>query len=82
MLTKGDTITLRDLPIPVRGFKEELSGPVLGKATLPEQVHNVEKELISVALTESSGNQSLAGKLLGISERNLRYKLKKYNIKS
>jgi two-component system NtrC family response regulator len=81
VLTRGDIITLTDLPIQVRGFKEELSRPVLGKATLPEQVQTVEKELIYKALNESSGNQTLAGKLLGISERNLRYKLKKYNIK-
>ncbi len=81
VLTRGNTIMLNDLPIPVRGFMEELTRPVLGKGTLPEQVQAVERELISNALRESSGNQTLAGKLLGISERNLRYKLKKYNIK-
>ena len=81
VLTRGDTITLNDLPIHVRGFQEELSRPVLGKGTLPEQVEAVEQELIYDALRESSGNQTKAGKLLGITERNLRYKLKKYNIK-
>lgn len=81
VLTRGDTITLNDLPIHLKGFKEELSRPVLGKGTLPEQVEAVEKELIYDALKESGGNQTKAGKLLGITERNLRYKLKKYNIK-
>lgn len=81
VLTRGDLITLTDLPLHVRGFKEELSRPVLGKGTLPEQVEAVEKELIYDALKESGGNQTKAGKLLGITERNLRYKLKKYNIK-
>lgn len=81
VLTRGSIITLNDLPIPVRGFSEEFTRPSLGKGTLPEQIHSVERELISNALNESNGNQTLAGKLLGISERNLRYKLKKYNIK-
>lgn len=81
VLTRGNLITLSDLPLHIRGFKEELSRPVLGKGTLPEQVEAVEKELIYDALRESAGNQTKAGKLLGITERNLRYKLKKYNIK-
>lgn len=81
VLTRENLITLSDLPLHVRGFKEELSRPVLGKGTLPEQVEAVEKELIYDALKESGGNQTKAGKLLGITERNLRYKLKKYNIK-
>jgi len=81
VLTRGNLITLGDLPLNIRGFKEELSRPVLGKGTLPEQVEAVEKELIYDALRESAGNQTKAGKLLGITERNLRYKLKKYNIK-
>jgi len=81
VLTRGNLVTLSDLPLHIRGFKEELSRPVLGKGTLPEQVEAIEKELIYDALKESGGNQTKAGKLLGITERNLRYKLKKYNIK-
>jgi two-component system NtrC family response regulator len=81
VLTRDDIITVSDLPTHVRGFKEELSRPVLGKGTLPEQIEAVEKELIYDALKASGGNQTKAGKLLGITERNLRYKLKKYNIK-
>lgn len=81
VLTRDDLITQGDLPLHVRGFKEEMSRPVLGKGTLPEQVEAIEKELIYDALQESGGNQTKAGKLLGLTERNLRYKLKKYNIK-
>lgn len=81
ILTRGDTITLNDLPMHVRGFQEELSQPVLRKGTLPKQIEGIEKTLIFDALKESGGNQTKAGKLLGITERNLRYKLKKYNIK-
>jgi len=65
----------------IKGFKEERVLPALNEGTLTEQVEALEKQLIFDALQESSGNQTKAGKLLGLTERNLRYKLKKYNIK-
>jgi DNA-binding NtrC family response regulator len=81
VLTRGNVITLNDLPMNIRGFKEEKTLAVLGEGTLTDQVEALEKQLIYDALQESSGNQTKAGKLLGLTERNLRYKLKKYNIK-
>ncbi len=65
----------------IKGFKEERTLAALGEGTLTEQVEALEKQLIFDALQESDGNQTKAGKLLGLTERNLRYKLKKYNIK-
>ena len=56
--------------------------PCLEGGTLVEQVEALEKKLIFDALAEVKGNQTKAGKLLGLTERNLRYKLKKYNIKN
>ena len=81
VLTRGKVITLNDLPMNIKGFKEEKTLAALGKGTLTEQVEAIEKQLIFDALQESEGNQTKAGKLLGLTERNLRYKLKKYNIK-
>jgi two-component system NtrC family response regulator len=80
VLTREKIITLNDLPINIKGFKEEKSIAMSGEGTLTEQVEALEKQLIYDALQESGGNQTKAGKLLGITERNLRYKLKKYNI--
>jgi DNA-binding NtrC family response regulator len=80
VLTREKIITLNDLPINIKGFKEEKSSAMSGEGTLTEQVEALEKQLIYDALQESGGNQTKAGKLLGITERNLRYKLKKYNI--
>ncbi|MGV8016878.1 MAG: helix-turn-helix domain-containing protein [Ignavibacteria bacterium] len=54
-----------------RGFAEE-------GGTLHEKVENLEKRLINDALHETNGNQSAAAKLLGMSERNLRYRLEKW----
>jgi two-component system NtrC family response regulator len=81
VLTRSKVITLNDLPMNIKGFKEEKGLGTLQVGPLSEQVEALEKQLIFDALQESSGNQTKAGKLLGLTERNLRYKLKKYNIK-
>jgi len=81
VLTRGNVITVDDLPMNIKGFKEEKYLPPTGEETLTEQVEALEKKLIYDALQQSSGNQTKAGKILGLTERNLRYKLKKYNIK-
>ena len=81
VLTRGKVITLNDLPMNIKGFKEEKTLGSLDEGTLTDQVEALEKQLIFDALQQSEGNQTKAGKLLGLTERNLRYKLKKYNIK-
>ena len=48
---------------------------------LKEQVGDLERSLIWVALRKTGGNQSGAAKKLGISERMLRYKMKKHGIR-
>lgn len=81
VLARGNFINQSDLPGNVRGYLPEFELPQPGSGELNEQVEALEKRLIFDALKESKGNQTKAGKLLGITERNLRYKLKKYNIK-
>ena len=81
VLTRGKVITLIDLPMNIKDFKDEKALGSLDEGTLTDQVEALEKQLIFDALHQSDGNQTKAGKLLGLTERNLRYKLKKYNIK-
>lgn len=81
VLSRGDAIGLNDLPNVVKGFKAEKEIPVNEDASLIEQVEELEKKLIYDALTKASGNQSQAGRMLGLTERNLRYKMQKYGIK-
>jgi len=81
VLARTNILATSDLPLTVKGVKYEDQLPELGKGTLTEQVEALEKRLIYDALKESNGNQTKAGKLLGITERNLRYKLQKYEIK-
>jgi DNA-binding protein Fis len=43
-------------------------------------LEDVEKKLIQEALDRSSGNQSRAARLLGVSRDTLRYRLKKHGM--
>lgn len=81
VLCRDNIITLNDIPDSIKGFKEESFLKDFSKGTLNEQVEALEKELIYDALNQSGGNQTVAAKLLGLTERNIRYKIQKYGIK-
>jgi len=81
VLCRSEEITIKDLPNVVKGFKAEKEMPLNDDATLIEQVEALEKKLIYDALSKANGNQSQAGRMLGLTERNLRYKMQKYEIK-
>ena len=82
VLSRREIITGADLPIHVQAAMAEdaLPGREL-KGSLNETLDTVERGLILEALKESGGTQTRAAEKLGISERVLRYKLKKYRIK-
>ncbi len=48
--------------------------------SLPDLIDDYERALIIDALVNTSGNQSQAAKLLGITKRVIHYKVHKYNI--
>jgi two-component system, NtrC family, response regulator AtoC len=66
----------RDLPEEVRRHGTVTHG------TLEERLHAVEYEMIKSALEKTNGIQTQAAEILGISERVLRYKMKKAGINS
>lgn len=82
VLSKKGVITTSDLPIHVRtaANEVELSAQNL-KGTLNETLDTVERGIILEALKASGNVQTRAAEKLGISERVLRYKLKKYAIR-
>ncbi len=82
VLSRKEIITGADLPIHVQTTMAEdaLPGREL-KGSLNETLDTVERGLILEALKETGGTQTRAAEKLGISERVLRYKLKKYKIK-
>jgi len=75
VLARGYTITTADLPLHLAGLPPEPKGAPLGFA---ERVRAFEKALIFEALEKAGGVQTRAAAALGMSERHLRYKLKKY----
>jgi len=82
ILARHEVITLAELPAVVRGFRTEGSGEsARPPRDLPGAVEKLEKDLVFEALRINGGNQSKAARDLGISERNLRYRLKKWGVR-
>lgn len=79
VIARDSIVSVKDLPfkdLPARRFDTEFK-----KASLRESVESLEQSLIEDAMEEAANNQSKAAEILGISERMLRYKLKKYGMK-
>lgn len=83
VLCRGEMITTQDLPFHLKDEKPE-GGWELPKRekTLPESLEEIEKDTILRALHQHQGVQTKTAESLGISERVLRYKMKKYRIRS
>ena len=80
VLARGSQITTSDLPAAVLGAAAEAGYSDLeSDSSLPGRVAALERRAIDEALNAESGNQTRAAARLGISERALRYKLKKYH---
>jgi len=83
LLCHGETILPMHLPTSLQGAEATsvLANPSFDTgATLSVCVENLEKELITKALRKTNGSLRKAAKELGITERVLGYKLKKYEI--
>lgn len=78
VMARDDWVSIGDLPAEVKGREDFLASKT---GSLPAQVEEMERAAIVQALTQADGVQSKAANILGITERNLRYKLKKYGFK-
>ena len=79
VITRDQAISIRDLPfeeISPHHFADYKDG-----GALKEEIESLERKRIEQALDETGNNQTRAAELLGITERTLRYKLKKYDFK-
>jgi DNA-binding NtrC family response regulator len=76
VLTRDDVIGVEDLPLALEAPASE-SGEGAG---LVAAVEGLERRMIQEALAKADGTQTRAAELLGISERVLRYKLRKYGL--
>ncbi|MHC4352044.1 MAG: sigma 54-interacting transcriptional regulator [Planctomycetota bacterium] len=77
LLCDGDVIRSEHLPPSLQMVKK--TGPAV-KRSLTETIANTERELIVDALKKFDGQQRRAASELGVTERILGYKVKKYNI--
>jgi len=83
VISRGDIITTRDLPFQVReGLEEADLGLESRDRSLNDMLSGMERDLIVKALDEHDGVQTKAARSLGISERVLRYKMRKYGLSS
>jgi Nif-specific regulatory protein len=81
VLCRGDTLTTQDLPLNLReGKAEAVLERDRGTQSLPDTLEEIERQLIVKALERNGGVQTKAAEEMGISERVLRYKMKKYSL--
>jgi DNA-binding NtrC family response regulator len=82
VLCRSNRIEVEDLPPSIRNCGPPVPGRDMefGKATLPQMVEDLERKAILWALEETGGVRTRAADLLGISERNMRYKMEKYRV--
>jgi two-component system NtrC family response regulator len=81
VLARGRTLTSDDLPPAIRAAAEESGVLARSEGSLHAQIEELERRLIREALDAEGGVQYRAAERLGISERTLRYKLDKLNLR-
>ncbi|MBM4322090.1 MAG: sigma-54-dependent Fis family transcriptional regulator [Deltaproteobacteria bacterium] len=82
VLCRGEVITTQDLPFHLQEGPSEKQWEFSRKIkTLPDSLEEIERDMIVNALHQHQGVQTRAAESLGISERVLRYKMKKYGIR-
>ena len=82
VLAKSETITSAEIPLHLRTVEiEEKICVAKRDGSLTDTLETLERGIIMEAMKAGGGVQTRAAEKLGISERVLRYKLKKYKIK-
>jgi DNA-binding NtrC family response regulator len=78
LLCRGPVIDVEDLPVALRPGDRRPGEPE--SRALPDILASIERQAIRAALERHGGIQTQAATDLGISERVLRYKMKKYGL--
>ncbi len=82
IMCDDDLITLDDLPLHLKGDVSLAPGRTYSDTTLDEAISELERNMIVDALKKTRGSQAKAAKLLGVSERSMWYRVKKYGIET
>jgi Nif-specific regulatory protein len=80
IMSKENVITASDIPSNIRDRVLKQKLPVREMDALPATVYEIERARIIEALNKTGGNQSKAAKILGLTQRQIGYKIKKYKI--
>ena len=80
VISRNSVISVDDLPFDEDRIYPEDAGKK-GEGLLRGSIEEMERKLILEAMEKSGDHQTKAAEILGISERMLRYKLKKYGLK-
>jgi two-component system response regulator HydG len=75
IMSRGDTITLEDLPPAIAGTRRETMPP-----PPPISLREVERETIVKVLQRTGDNKTKAAAILGITRKTLQNKIKEYGI--
>jgi two-component system response regulator PilR (NtrC family) len=84
-LCENNTITVADLQLPVAGTAvtqpaQQIPEMATGAVPLDDYMENIEKDALIKALEQTRYNKTAAARLLGITFRALRYRLKKLGL--
>jgi len=79
IISRGSLILPEDMPASIQAAASE-SEPVSGSSVLVGNMDEIQKQAILEALETTGGNKTQAARLLGISRRNLIYKLRSYGM--
>jgi Nif-specific regulatory protein len=82
LVCTDEVIRSKDLPpsLQFSSSEPEVTNTIRQNHTLPQALANLEKEMIIEALKKHTGHQGRAAKDLGITERQMGYKMKSYSI--
>ena len=81
VMSAGKVITKADLPLNIKDQSIKSKYGIQAKDALPSTIEDIEKVRIIDALKNSNWNQAKAAKALGITARQIGYKIQKYEIK-
>jgi DNA-binding NtrC family response regulator len=81
VIAREAVISVEDLPFR-EAMEESPEGRRVEESLLRGSIEELEKRLIVEAMEKAGDHQTRAAEILGISERMLRYKLKKYGLKA
>jgi len=82
VMARGSSVTESELPITIRNQTIKAKYGVQLKDALPSTIEDIEKTRIVDALKKTGWVQARAARLLGLSNRQIGYKMKKYGIQT